>query len=97
MLQKQKLKNKEQRTEKVEVVPYIQKFEQHTTKKEVVPQVKKTTKKVTKKIIQPIIKDVIKPTIFKGDEVCPVMKQGTKTAETIFQKNKNRKRDNTRN
>ena len=75
----------------------------HITKKEVVPQTKAETKRIVKKVIQPIIKDVIqpvhvrikpvlqegvKPTIFKGDEVRPVINQGTKTIETIYKETK---------
>ena len=94
-----KTENRVQNSEKVEVVPYIQREEKHTKQTKVAPQTKTETKKIVKKVIQPIIKDVIqpvhirikpvlqegvKPTIFKGDEVRPVINQGTKTAQTIF-------------
>ena len=94
-----KTETKVQNQEKIEVVPFVQKIEQHITKKEVVPQTKEETKRIVKKVIQPIIKDVIqpihvkikpvlqegiKPSIIKGDEVRPVINQGTKTIETIF-------------
>ena len=98
-----KVENKVQNQDKIEVVPFIQREEKHTTQKQVLPQTKEETKRIVKKVIQPIIKDIIqpvhikikpelregiKPTIFKKDEVRPVINQGTKTAETIIKETK---------
>ena len=98
-----KTETKVQNVDKVEVVPYIQREEKHTTQRQVLPQTKDETKKIVKKVIQPIIKDVIqpihirikpelqegiKPTIFKKEEVRPVINQGTKTAQTIVKETK---------